>query len=179
MLQRLAPLERHRRSQRAFAGAPCALPQRPAGPGGPARELGEGVTRSEREAAAWYRKAAQQGEVPAQLSLGLMYRDGRGVSRNPARATFWLGQAARNGDAEAQLRLGEFYAAGGTGDTADPAEAYRWAALAERRADDDGLRREAEVLRQGLRPKLTAEQIAQIDALVENWRPAAPGTTMP
>ncbi|WP_420831727.1 tetratricopeptide repeat protein, partial [Bathymodiolus japonicus methanotrophic gill symbiont] len=40
---------------------------------------GEGVVQDEKEAAKWYRKAAEQGHGDAQLLLGAMYEAGIGV----------------------------------------------------------------------------------------------------
>jgi hypothetical protein len=41
-------------------------------------------------AALWYRKAAEQGEVEGQLSLASCYLTGRGVAKDPAEAAKWL-----------------------------------------------------------------------------------------
>ena len=45
-------------------------------------------------AAIWYRKAAEQGEVEAQLALASCYMAGRGLAKNPQEAARWLRQAA-------------------------------------------------------------------------------------
>ncbi len=52
-------------------------------------------------AAAWYRKAAEQGVVDAQNNLGLMYGRGQGVPQDYVRAHMWLNLAAANGNANA------------------------------------------------------------------------------
>ena len=52
------------------------------------------------EAASWYRKAAEQGDVPAQLALGKCYAYGRGVPENKEEAILWLGRAFEKGDKE-------------------------------------------------------------------------------
>jgi hypothetical protein len=50
-------------------------------------------------AVVWYRRAAEQGEPEAMLSLASCYATGRGVARNPQESTRWLRQAAtRLGD---------------------------------------------------------------------------------
>jgi TPR repeat protein len=82
-----------------------------------------------------------------------------------------LSQAARHGDPEAQLRFGQLLAAGAAG-PADPAEAYRWASLAERSAADQLLRQDAAALRQQVAPKLTDQQVTTLDAAVKSWHPA-------
>lgn len=47
-----------------------------------------------RQAAAWYRKAADQGYVGAQGTLGMLYSLGLGVPQSDAEAYFWLDLAA-------------------------------------------------------------------------------------
>ena len=46
------------------------------------------------QAALWYRKAAEQGNADAQLSLGYLYDDGQGVPQDYAEAYFWYYLAA-------------------------------------------------------------------------------------
>ena len=43
---------------------------------------GKGVPENDAEAVQWFRRAAGQGYVSAQGSLGAMYADGEGVPRN-------------------------------------------------------------------------------------------------
>ena len=45
---------------------------------------GEGVPEDDAEAVRWYRLAAEQGDVTAQYSLGVMYATGEGVSEDLA-----------------------------------------------------------------------------------------------
>jgi TPR repeat protein len=45
-------------------------------------------------AMSWYRKAAEQGNGPAQYYLGLMYAQGRGVPQDFVQAHMWLNLAA-------------------------------------------------------------------------------------
>ena len=52
------------------------------------------------EAASWYRKAAEQGNVFGQLALGTCYAYGRGVPENKGEAILWLGRAFEKGDKE-------------------------------------------------------------------------------
>lgn len=54
---------------------------------------GRGVAKDETEALKWYRKAADQGFVQAQIDLGGHYARGAGVPRNLARACYWLSLA--------------------------------------------------------------------------------------
>jgi hypothetical protein len=46
------------------------------------------------QAAAWYRKAAEQREAGAQGTLGVLYSIGQGVPQSDVEAYFWLDLAA-------------------------------------------------------------------------------------
>lgn len=64
---------------------------------------GEGVSQDYAEALKYYRKAAEQGVLPAQNKLGEMYERGRnGVQKNGQEAVKWYSKAAEynNGDKE-------------------------------------------------------------------------------
>ena len=52
------------------------------------------------EAASWYRTAAAQGHVPAQLALGKRYAYGRGVPEDKEEAILWLECAFADGTKE-------------------------------------------------------------------------------
>ena len=62
---------------------------------------GRGVERDEREAARWYRRAADLYHPDAQIQLGICYRDGLGVTRDPVEAYVLWDLAARRGSGEA------------------------------------------------------------------------------
>lgn len=53
----------------------------------------------------WYRRAAEQGHVPAQLLLGQMYESGWGVASDRAEAVRWYRRAAASGDSLAAGKL--------------------------------------------------------------------------
>ena len=78
-------------------------------------ELGVGVVQDPTAAAAWYRRAAEQGHGQSQLRLGLQLSE-----KPPDAATFlegllWLRVAADRGEASAQWRLGQILARGSGG----------------------------------------------------------------
>jgi TPR repeat protein len=73
------------------------------------RETGLGVPKDYRQAAAWYRKSAEQGNVNAQLSLGNLYFEGKHVPQDYEQALVWFRKAADNGNAPAQYNLGLMY----------------------------------------------------------------------
>ena len=71
-------------------------------------EYGRGVAQDLSQAAAWYYKAAQQGNGVAQCNLGLMFENGRGVAQDVNGAVAWYRKAAAGGNqraAEALRRL--------------------------------------------------------------------------
>ena len=60
----------------------------------------------------WFRKAADQGYVTAQLNLGTMYLTGRGVPKDDGIAFSWFRKAAEQGDATAQFQVANSYLTG-------------------------------------------------------------------
>lgn len=64
-------------------------------------DKGEGVTQDYGQAAAWYRKAADQDHAGAQLLLGAMYAEGTGVTRDYEAAYGWVARAAAQGNKQA------------------------------------------------------------------------------
>jgi TPR repeat protein len=65
-----------------------------------------------KEAAKWYKKAADQGFALAQYNLGVMYVKGLGVRQNYKEAVKWFKKAADQGHASAQNNLGVMYVKG-------------------------------------------------------------------
>ncbi len=62
---------------------------------------GQGVPQDYKEAASWYRKAAESGNAEAQNNLGLLYTTGQGVPYNLVQAYKWLNLAAGAGNQSA------------------------------------------------------------------------------
>ena len=58
---------------------------------------GEGVPQDGKEAAEWYRKAAEKGNIPAQYRLGVIYANGYGVEQDMKEAEKWYKKAANQG----------------------------------------------------------------------------------
>ncbi len=85
----------------------------------------EGLPHDPVKACEWYGKAAAQGNVDAQVNLGLMYARGRGVQQDYARAREWFEKAAAQGDAVAQINMGVLYD-NGHGVRQDKAAAREW-----------------------------------------------------
>ena len=98
--------------------------------------LGTGGGRTvedDRQMARGYRKAAEQGDVWAQTSLGQLYQLGEGVPLDDRRAAVWYRKAAEQGFAQAQYHLGALYDFG-----EGIAQDHRQAALWYRKAAEQG-----------------------------------------
>jgi len=59
---------------------------------------GQGVAHDDKEAVAWWSKAAEQGHVEAQDNLGLRYAKGEGVAQDFVQADKWFTIAAASGN---------------------------------------------------------------------------------
>lgn len=94
---------------------------------------GEGVTKDEAQALAWFQKAAAQGHTKAEVSLGSIFAHGFGVPQDWAESIRWYRLAAAKGDTTAQHNLGLDYAHG-HGVEVDPRQAAIWF----RKAADQG-----------------------------------------
>lgn len=58
---------------------------------------GQGISQDDKEAGAWWSKAAEQGHVEAQEHLGLRYANGQGVTQDWVQADKWFSIAASAG----------------------------------------------------------------------------------
>jgi hypothetical protein len=92
-------------------------------------DKGQGVPQDHKEAAKWFRKAAEQGNARAQQNLGLMYYSGQGVPQDYKEAAKWFRKAAEQGNARAQYSLG-LMCAKGQGVPQNYVRAYAWVNLA-------------------------------------------------
>lgn len=73
---------------------------------------GRGVAQDFRQAARWYRLAAEHGHALAQCNLGVLYEEGIGVLPNDEEASRWYRLAAEQGNAGGQNNLGRMYEEG-------------------------------------------------------------------
>jgi TPR repeat protein len=92
---------------------------------GRAYAQGNGVKRSYKEAAQWYRKAVDGGSLPAHTALGELYEAGQGVKLDYAEAAKLYRAAAEKGEMNAQYSLAEMLQAG-RGIAKDHSEAVKW-----------------------------------------------------
>ena len=84
-----------------------------------------GVAKDEVEAVKWFRKAAEQNLVEAQVNLGCCCGTGAGVVKDEVEAVKWYRKAAKQNYAPAQGLLGASYAYG-HGVAEDYPEAVKW-----------------------------------------------------
>lgn len=95
---------------------------------------GVGVDKNDKEAANWFRLAADAGHAEAQRNLAFAYLHGRGVDLNEAEGVRRLRIAAEHSDAAAQRQLGYHYVTG-LGVPLDEKEGLRWFRLAAGQGD--------------------------------------------
>ncbi len=134
---------------------------------------GSGQTRSSRQitadykqAAEWYRKAAEKNYASGEIRLADLYRDGRGVARDMEQAAGWYRKAADQGDSGAQATLGLLYSIG-QGVPKSDAEAYYWLDLA---AAVKGPKQAQYIAnRQMVGTRITADEMADVQDRVEKW----------
>jgi uncharacterized protein len=117
----------------------------------------------DKQAIAWYHKAAEQGYAEAQNNLGVMYANGKGSAQDDKQAAYWFRKAAEQGEAIAQFNLGGMYF-NGTGVPKDYAQAYLWTSLAAAQQLE-----KAVTTRDNLVKALTPKQIQEGRKLVREW----------
>ncbi|MEI9970433.1 MAG: tetratricopeptide repeat protein [Terracidiphilus sp.] len=130
------------------------------------------VAEDYQQAAAWYRKAADQKSVDGELHLAVLYRDGGdGFPRDMEQAAAWYLKAAEQGDVGAQGTLGVLYSMG-QGVAHDDAEAYFWLDLAASVKGPDQEKYAAN--RQMIGERITADELAAAQERVAAWTAAHP-----
>jgi TPR repeat protein len=82
-----------------------------------------------------FKPLAEQGNVDAQFSLGMIYRNGQGVTQDYKQAIYWYKKAAEQGDADAQYILGVMYYEG-QGVSQDYKQASSWYRKAAEQGDE-------------------------------------------
>jgi TPR repeat protein len=132
----------------------------------------KGVARDYKQAAEWYRKAADKGDIDGQIHLAALYRDGgKGFPRDRTQAAAWYRKAAEQGDAGAQATLGVLYSMG-QGVPHNDVEAYYWLDLA---AAVKGPNQEKYAAnRQMIGTHITADELAEVEERVAAWKAAHP-----
>jgi len=125
------------------------------------------------QAAAWYRKAAGQNDIPGEMHLATLFRDGGGkaIPRDMEQAASWYRKAADQGDATAQGTLGVLYSMG-QGVPHNDVEAYFWLDLA---ASVKGPNQDKYAAnRQMIGERITADELSDVQDRVAAWKAAHP-----
>jgi hypothetical protein len=133
---------------------------------------GQGVARDLQQAAEWYRRAADKGDMAAEVHLAALYRDGgKGFPRQMDQAAEWYRRAAEQGDAGAQGTLGLLYSIG-QGVPQDFVEAYYWLDLAA--AVEGAQQQQYAQNRQIAGTHITVDELEEIKERVAKWQAAHP-----
>jgi TPR repeat protein len=127
-------------------------------------ENGFGMPKDLEQAAAWYRKAADQGNTDAQFNLGAMYEHGIGMPVNYAQAARWYRPAAESGDLDALSNLGVLYE---TGRGVQQDKVLALALYNVSVAFDTGKDSQAERNRQGLANRMSLDEVKRAMALTD------------
>ena len=123
-----------------------------------------------KQAAIWFQKVAEQGDVSGELHLAALYRDGgKGFPRDMAQAAAWYRKAAEQGDAGAQGTLGTLYSMG-QGVPQNYVEAYYWLDLAAAVKGPNQERFAAN--RQMVGAHITADELEAVQERVAAWKAA-------
>lgn len=130
--------------------------------------MGEDWRSDDAKGLAWFRRAAEQGSARAQVLVGRMYASGEGTAKDESEAAKWYRLAADQGSNAAQIYLAVLYEYG-RGVPVDLVEAYKWFDLAAR--SFKGKVNDAARHRDDIAGKLTAEELAQAQRLIEEWAP--------
>lgn len=77
-----------------------------------AADVAVGQAKDEAAAHRWFLKAAEQGNVAAQMNAGIDFARGTGTKKNIPEAIKWYKRAAENGNAEAEYLLAVIYMSG-------------------------------------------------------------------
>ncbi len=125
--------------------------------------LGQGVGVDTEKARQLFTSAADQGQADAQYALATMLEKGDATSADPSLAAHYYELAAEQGIAKAQLRLGELLAAN-KDSRRDRVAACKWLMLAQ-----PSIKESMPVLTD-LRKSMTAQEIAEAEHEVDDWR---------
>ena len=106
---------------------------------------------------------ADQGNVEAQVNLGLMYDNGRGVDQDYKQAVKWYQLAADQGNALAQNNLGLMYDSG-RGVAQDYKMAHMYYNIGAANGSDSGRKNRDEIAK-----IMTPQQIAEAQQMAREW----------
>ena len=113
---------------------------------------------------AWYKRAADQGNIKAMHNLAVLSANQSDQSPDYTTAAQWFTEAANRGLVDSQFNLAVLYE-NGLGVTRDLKQAFMWLSLAARDGDADAVRR-----RDILRGKLTADEMVAAERMLAGWK---------
>lgn len=119
---------------------------------------GTSVAKNAAASREWMLRSAEQGYVPAEAGIGVMYMSTNG---DFGKADMWLRRASEQGNAEAQFWLGTAYEGGRFG-TTDYQEAFKWLRKAAEQGHPDAQVSLGEMYEDG-------EFVSQDYALAAKW----------
>jgi TPR repeat protein len=134
-------------------------------------DAGLDVPQDLKQAADWYRQAAEKGSIAGEVHLAELYLAGRGVPRDKVRAAELYSKAAEQGDAGAQGTLAMLYVMG-QGVQQSDVEAYYWLDLAA--AVKTPKQDQYIANRQNVGSRITVEELQAVQERVAKWRAARP-----
>jgi TPR repeat protein len=128
---------------------------------------------SNEEAAAYYRKAAEQGNAEGEFGLGKLLAAGEGVAKDPAAARGWFERAAGKGHALAINVLAQAFLASDLGYKRDPADVkgLSWVRKAAENRHLPALEYLAKGYRSGEFGKADIAQAEKLEARIREIRP--------
>ncbi len=86
---------------------------------------GRGVPKDPSQAASWFRRAADNGDLAGEVEFAILVFNGTGVTKDERAAARYFLHAAQRGNAIAQNRIARLYASG-RGVTKNLVEAAAW-----------------------------------------------------
>ena len=125
------------------------------------------------DAVEWCGRASEQGDAEAAFRLANLYARGEGVEWDRATANRLYQAAAEGGIAKAQVIVGLDYADDGNVPI-DLVQAYRWLTVAASSATPGQDLTDVVELREQVRTRLTADQLAEARRMVLEGQPAIP-----
>ena len=127
------------------------------------------------QAAAWFRKAADQGDVTGESGLATCYARGLGVAQDDEKAFIWFKKAAEQRFLAAQLNVGLMYQSG-PGVAQDQVQALKWFDLAAGHILPDSVQGAAlaSTARDSLSAHMTPEQVETANLLAASWLASHP-----
>jgi localization factor PodJL len=135
-------------------------------------ERGLGLKADRGQATVWYMRAAEQGNIKSMHNLAVLSANQTDRSPDYESAAHWFTEAAKRGLPDSQFNLAVLYE-NGLGVTRDMKQAFLWLSLAAQGGDAEAVRR-----RDILRGKLTAQEIAETQKMIDTWRPTPSDRTV-